>query len=552
MGRNHLGRLLRSALSSGPEAPPRRVLLGLLGALSALGCGDGSGEVLPVAPPPLLHSTMAGTAFGVASEKWSHVPVPPEDGPVLAPVSLVTPVLAAPAQGAESIGYLRLGEKVARSEEPVSQAGCPGGWYAIRPVGFVCHDHNTTLKMDHPLVRAFPHHADRSKPLPYKYGFLRAIAPNYLRIPNKDEQFKYEMRLERHLRSYERLSETWDALRHGANDVPLSLSGAATGPVPTGTSLPGKGERFGGHGDDTVPWWLVGERRVPNFSSFKAPGYAVIAGRIKRHAGVALVDSFVSGEDAGRRRFAISVDGRLIPADKIKPDGGSTFHGEELGDTPLPVAFPWREGTSLWSDKGVRGQGVPLRKMIALTGKVMNRGGERFVETRSGDYLRSRDLKVAPAPSKLPWFAKGQVRWIDISILSQTLVLYEGSKPVYATLVSTGRDGLGDPNKTLSTPTGTFKIYQKHVTTTMDSSVADNEFELRDVPWVMYFKGGYAIHAAYWHDDFGRLRSHGCVNLSPIDARYVFEFSSPDVPNHWHASYASDAFGAGTLVHIHE
>jgi lipoprotein-anchoring transpeptidase ErfK/SrfK len=189
--------------------------------------------------------------------------------------------------------------------------------------------------------------------------------------------------------------------------------------------------------------------------------------------------------------------------------------------------------------------------MVPLTGKVKNSAGVRFVETSDGKWLRSKDLKVAPQPSKLPWFAKGKTRWVDISILSQTLVLYEGAKPVYATLVSTGRDGIGDPNKTLSTPTGTFRIYQKHVTTTMDSNVADSEFELRDVPWVMYFKGGYALHAAYWHDDFGRLRSHGCVNLAPIDARYIFDFVSPDTPDHWHASYTGEALGQGTLVHIH-
>ncbi len=121
---------------------------------------------------------------------------------------------------------------------------------------------------------------------------------------------------------------------------------------------------------------------------------------------------------------------------------------------------------------------------------------------------------------------------------------------MYATLVSTGRDGIGDPATTVSTPQGTFRIGEKHVTTTMDSSVADSEFELRDVPWVQYFKGGYAIHAAYWHDDFGRPRSHGCVNLAPIDARVVFNFTTPDVPEHWHGSDTGDVFGTGTIVHI--
>ena len=496
---------------------------------------------------------MASTALGVAQGKWMHVPVPAQGGPLIAPISLLTPIYETPSKDSTAIGYLRLGEKIERSIEPVSKAGCPGGWYAIRPVGFVCQDHNSTLKMDHPLLRAFPHGPDRSKPLPYHYGFLRAVAPNYLRVPNQVEQTKFEMRLDRHLRNYERLHDTWDELSPGANAVPLGPSGAAVGDVPKDALVEDMNQRFGGNGDDSIPWWLEGERRIPNISSFRAPAYAVIADRVKRHAGVALVDSFVTGEDSFKRRFAVAVDGRLIPADKIKADGASRFHGRELGELTLPVAFPWRPGTQKWSGTGRLSpdERVPLRQMVPLTGEVKQTGGSRFVKTRDGKWLRSRDVKIAPAPSSLPWFAKDKVRWIDIGILSQTLVLYEGSTPIYVTMVSTGRDGLGDPDKTYSTPTGTFRIYQKHVTATMDSNVADNEFELRDVPWVMYFKGGYALHAAYWHDDFGRPRSHGCVNLSPIDARYVFNWASPDTPDHWHASYSGEAFGRGTLVHIH-
>jgi len=502
---------------------------------------------------PLLHASMASTAYGVAQSKWMHVAVPLEGGPRIAPVALMVPVFEVPVKDSTPIGYLRLGETVERSEHPVSKAGCPGGWYALRPVGFLCQDHNSTIKLDHPLVRAFPHGPDRDKPLPYRYGFLRAVAPNYLRVPSKEEQFKFEMRLERHLRSYSKLKDHWDELSHGANAVPLGPSGAAVGDVEADTPLPDMNERYGGDGDDAVPWWLEGERRIPNISTFRAPAYAVIADRIKRHAGVAFVDTFVASEAALNRRFAVTVDGRLIPADKIKADGSSRFHGRELDEVTLPVAFPWRPGTELWQGQGklARAGEVPLRKMIPLSGEVRFVGQERLVKTRDGKWLRSRDVKIAPAPSALPWFAKDKLRWIDISILSQTLVLYEGSKPVYVTMVSTGRDGLGDPDKTYSTPTGTFRIYQKHVTTTMDSNVADSEFELRDVPWVMYFKGGYALHAAYWHDDFGRPRSHGCVNLSPIDARYIFNWSLPDTPEHWHASYAGETFGQGTLVNIH-
>jgi len=155
-------------------------------------------------------------------------------------------------------------------------------------------------------------------------------------------------------------------------------------------------------------------------------------------------------------------------------------------------------------------------------------------------------------PSELPSFAKGNRKWIDISIDKQTLVLYEGAKPVYATAVATGKDGMGDPKKTFSTVRGTFKIRDKHVTTTMDAHEVDNKFELRDVPWVQYFEAGYAIHAAPWHDDFGRPRSHGCVNLSPIDARRVFMWTDPPLPTDWHSVQANELTSEGTIVHIHQ
>lgn len=528
--------------------------LGLLAALLPLGCNDAL-SVPDDGVPLAKHTKAAEAAFDLAREDWSHVPVPPEDGPRLAALSLITPIQETPSRSSKSIGYLRLGASVARSAEPVGKEGCPDGWYAVRPVGFVCVGDNATLELDHPLVRAFHKEPDRSQALPYKYAFVRAIAPNYLRIPTKEEQFKYELRLERHLRNYEKLAHRWDALDVGANDVPLSETGAGLGEIPEHARPMGYNERFGGSGDDSVPWWLEGERRVPNVSTFKAPPYAVIAGRIKRHAGVALVDTFVAGPEAQNRRFAVSTDGRLLPTDKLKADSGSPFHGHELRDTDLPVGFAFREDTRLWSfetGKPVRGKGLAHRELVRLTGKVRRWGGTRYVEAHDGNWLRSADLRVAAKPSSLPWFASKGSKWIDVGLLSQTVVLYEGTRPVYVTLASTGRDGIGDPAKTLSTPQGTFRVYQKHITTKMDSTAADSEFELRDVPWVMYFKGGYAMHSAYWHDDFGRPRSHGCINLSPIDARYAFLWSLPDVPAHWHAAYATDAMGEGTLIHVHK
>ena len=76
-------------------------------------------------------------------------------------------------------------------------------------------------------------------------------------------------------------------------------------------------------------------------------------------------------------------------------------------------------------------------------------------------------------------------------------------------------------------------------------------FELRDVPWVQYFEAGFALHASYWHDVFGNARSHGCVNLSPIDAHKLFMWTDPQVPADWHGVITGADTAPGTTVFIH-
>jgi lipoprotein-anchoring transpeptidase ErfK/SrfK len=148
-----------------------------------------------------------------------------------------------------------------------------------------------------------------------------------------------------------------------------------------------------------------------------------------------------------------------------------------------------------------------------------------------------------------PSVADGNRKWIDVSINDQTLVAYEGTKAVYVTLVSTGIAGLADPEKAPATVRGTFMVHAKHVTATMDGDedVADS-FSLRDVPFVQYFHKGYALHGAYWHDEFGKVRSHGCINLAPVDAAWLFEWTDPPVPAGWHAALNSER---GTAINIH-
>jgi lipoprotein-anchoring transpeptidase ErfK/SrfK len=95
---------------------------------------------------------------------------------------------------------------------------------------------------------------------------------------------------------------------------------------------------------------------------------------------------------------------------------------------------------------------------------------------------------------------------------------------------------------------GIFRIHTKHLTTTMSSEVVGEEFELKDIPYVQYFEDGYALHAAYWHDDFGTPRSHGCINLSPEDARWLFGWTEPQLPRGWHGVRRALS---GSVVFVH-
>ncbi len=105
-----------------------------------------------------------------------------------------------------------------------------------------------------------------------------------------------------------------------------------------------------------------------------------------------------------------------------------------------------------------------------------------------------------------------------------------------------------DPETTKSTVVGDFRVYSKHITTTMASEAVGEEFELKDIPYVQYFREGYALHAAYWHDDFGTPRSHGCVNLAPDDARWLFWWTEPTVYPGWHSARSAKG---GTVVSVH-
>lgn len=113
-------------------------------------------------------------------------------------------------------------------------------------------------------------------------------------------------------------------------------------------------------------------------------------------------------------------------------------------------------------------------------------------------------------------------RWIEVNLFEQTLAVYDSYELVFATIIASGLDPFW-------TRPGLFQIYEKLESTPMRGSFeADRSdaYYLEDVPWTMYFDQARALHGAYWRANLGFPQSHGCVNLSIGDARWLFDWAN--------------------------
>ena len=238
-----------------------------------------------------------------------------------------------------------------------------------------------------------------------------------------------------------------------------------------------------------------------------------------------VVTGFVRHDGA---RWARTLRGLYVEADSLRMARGSDFVGVEL-DGAMDVAWVKRGGTTIHDRRGgrvVRRAGA--REVLKV--RAIDRGWAELVD---GTFARTSGLhtwRPTPRPDGVP--AEGT--WIDVDVRSQVLVLFRGDRALYATLVSTGRAG------PTATPPGLHRTWVKLAYSDMDDLErvdAEHNYAIERVPWVQYFEGANGLHAAFWHDDFGRRRSHGCVNLSPRDARVLYERSEPAVPPGWTALF---------------
>ena len=377
------------------------------------------------------------------------------------------------------MGMLRAGTRVRVDAERSFGGGCSKGWHAIFPKGWICLKAALKVGEEPPedgQVDVAKPNIDEPMPLDY-WRVNHGATPFFHRLPSWDEQ------------------ERADA----AGQAWLQTKGSQ--PMPT-------------HPDkrpDDVPAVV---------KDYQNAGYYV---------------TIASEHVRSKRHFLRTNRGTYARKYQLEKREGSQFRGVVLpgGAEDLPVYWIVRElplkareseGSGILNDTEItpeRRSRYPFKRKVRI-------GDYDYYEDEDGKLLRAYAVGKA-YKLKRPAGVGADENWVHVDLSEQTLVAYNGDKPVFTTIVSTGKE----PGMT---PVGVHRIQSKFIATSMrDQPEEDEAYSIEDVPWTQYFHNNVALHGAFWHGGFGLVRSHGCVNLSPADARWLFGFTGPHLPDGWDA-----------------
>ncbi len=181
----------------------------------------------------------------------------------------------------------------------------------------------------------------------------------------------------------------------------------------------------------------------------------------------------------------------------------------------------------------------PLPFASPQVGPVIKRAFGDDIEKRTTAFLPVNLARLTAI--KMP---ENESRWIRVDLSEQVVVAYEGNKPIRGFIISSGLSRT-------PTVTGEFHIKTKVKSQTMTGGSGAYYYNLPNVKWVQYFYQEYAFHGTYWHNDFGRPKSHGCINMTNADAKWLFDWAGPtwDGKTVW---FNSNKDNPGTLVIVTE
>ena len=487
------------------------------------------------------------------------------------------------------LGYLRSGSRVPVLPGTTPGDDCSRGWYRLRDGGFVCSNAGT-INQASPEARFAIRAPNLASVLPYTYARnAKNGTPLYKSVPTVEQMNEYEPYL---------LKKRDDDATGKKGDAPTSAVPAPAGTKPDEAALPFSKEAMeaarhrpppsraeeraeganappgpepaaaqaappespdGGAADKA--WWQRedADKRLHEvkLGELSADADAILAKRMVKGFYVAVDREF----NWNGRPWYKTTKGLVAPADRFWVTQGSEFKGAELDGEHLSLPVGWTYGfqkvRAKYTLDTATGKLAPAgslegKAVVALTGKETTLAGKKYVETKDGSWVQAAQLRIT-TPGPPPADIGPSERWIDVNLTTETLVAFEGTRPVYATLISSGKESK-IKDKDHRSPTGDYRIREKHVTTTMDgdgSAAGDLPYSIEDVPFVMYFHRSYALHGAFWHSNYGVQMSHGCVNLAPLDAKWVFLFTEPHLPEGWHGVWSTAAH-PGSRVVVHE
>jgi murein DD-endopeptidase MepM/ murein hydrolase activator NlpD len=286
---------------------------------------------------------------------------------------------------------------------------------------------------------------------------------------------------------------------------------------------------------ETLLYGRVGKEGTPIYKEPKAGSTELSSKKMPREM------AFLPNEALRADGWFERADGGFVLARGVTLLTPSKFQGEP--QPKLPLAIVLRELGTRAPGKGKKAGAVTdrLHRYDRLPATQFDRG---HVVTERGSLPRSGVRLVLPhaRPEGVP----ADARWVHINLAEQTLTAYEGDRAVYATLVSSGKGQESD----LTHP-GLFRLAHKMVFTDMHGE-PDEPYTVDRVPYAVFFNEDEALHGTYWHDGFGAAASHGCVNLSFADAKWIFEWAPPTLPPGFSAIEGNPSGAADLWVLVEE
>jgi hypothetical protein len=184
-------------------------------------------------------------------------------------------------------------------------------------------------------------------------------------------------------------------------------------------------------------------------------------------------------------------------------------------------------------------------RAVAVAQDDQGRGWYRLqdgITYSPGPYVLASSLRYLPEAALVPLAADRVDKKIVVDLKRQEMTCFEGDTPVFAARTATGYA----PNYT---PRGEYEMVRKSHTSYMIGGVGADHYDLPGVSFPSYFtRSAIAVHGTYWHNDYGRPRSHGCVNVMSDAAQFVFRWTTPAVPYDQHEIFVKPGEGTKVVV----